>query len=354
MNRKKLLYAAIIAVVAGGCSKKNDNPTAAITNKQVITDFVNTVAQPQYAQLQQTAERLNAAVQTLNGAANAANLEATRTAWRDMRSVWEQCEGFLLGPVSDDNYDPNMDTWPVDYHQLDSFIGNSPSFGVDVVQHLSQGLRGFHPLEFILWGKDGAATADSITARQKQYMVALSADLLNNATQLNNSWLATGGNFRAQVLTAGEGSTRFATRQDALLAIVAGMSDICGEVGDGKIKEPYATTDSTITESPFSHNSMSDFTNNMKGAQNVYLCAYNGSQGASLSALVAARNIALDNKIKTRFAAAIAALNNVSATFEVALHSQRTQLQNAMTAILELQETLNGDLKTYVQTYVKD
>lgn len=354
MYRKKLLYAAIIAVVAGGCTKKTDNPTAAVSSKQVITDFVNTVAQPQYAQLQQTAAQLNAAVQTLNGAPTAGNMDAARTAWRNMRSVWEQCEGFLMGPVSDDNYDPNMDTWPVDYHQLDSFIGNSTSFGVDAVQALSQGLRGFHPLEFILWGKDGAATADSVTAQQKQYMLGLAADLLNSATQLNNSWLATGGNFRAQMLTAGEGSTRYATRRDALLAIVAGMSDICGEVGDGKIKEPYATTDSTITESPFSHNSMSDFTNNMKGAQNVYLCAYNGSQGASLSALVAARNIALDNKIKTRFAAAIAALNTVSGSFERALHTERTQLQNAMTAILELQETLDGDLKTFVQTYVKD
>lgn len=349
-----ILAAASVSMFACKKSSDNNNTTTAVTSKEVVTDFVNKVALPQYTNLQAKATVLNTAVNTLNTTPNAANLLAARSAWQDVRSCWEQCEGFLIGPVEDDNYDPNMDTWPVDYAQLDSFTLNSSSFTAATIQTVGQSLRGFHPLESILWGKSGNATVDSITAKQKQYMVGLSQDILNTCTSLNSSWATSGGNFQATVLNAGAGSALYANRKDALLAIVAGMSDICNEVGTGKIFEPFTSQDSTKTESPFSHNSMIDFTNNIKGAQNVYLCSYGGASGNSLSNLIAARNLSLDNKIKDQFAAAITALGNVTTTLESGIHTQRTQLQAAMTAITTLQATLDGDAKTFVQTYVTD
>ncbi len=329
-------------------------PVNVVTSQAVITDFVQKIALPQYASLLTNATALNNALATLNATPTNTNLLAARDAWRATRHSWEQCEGFLIGPVEDNNYDPDMDTWPVDYHQLDSFITTSASFDIATVHSLEQSLKGFHPLEFILWGRNGDATVDSITAKEKLYMVSLSKDILNSVDSLNNSWAAAGGNFQAQLLNAGTTSTRYTTRQEAVLAIVAGMTDICGEVGGGKLYEPFSLYDSTKTESPFSHNSITDFTNNMLGAQNVYLCTFNGQTGTSVSNLVAAKNLSLDTKIKTQFAAAISAMGNITMNFEPAIYTQRTQLQNAMTAINTLQATLDGELKTFVQTYVKD
>jgi len=337
------------------CKKTdNNNNNSTVAESAVISDFVSKIALPVYSDLQNKATLLNTAVNTLNTSPTDANLEAARTAWRNTRSTWEQCEGFLIGPVSDDNYDPNMDTWPVDYNQLDSFITSSSDFSVSTIEVLKESLRGFHPLEYILWGKGGSATAASITVREKQYMTALSQDIQNNCTKLNNSWLAGGGNYQSKVLTAGTGSTIYPKRQDAMLAIVNGMAEICDEVSEGKIKEPYTAIDSNLTESPFSHNSITDFTNNISGARNVYTCTFNGQSGTSMSSYVAARNIQLDNKIKEQFAAAISAMGNVTANFETAIHTQRTQLQAAMNAIATLKTTLDGELKTYVQTYAKD
>ncbi|NDC42816.1 MAG: hypothetical protein EBZ77_14910, partial [Chitinophagia bacterium] len=108
------------------------------------------------------------------------------------------------------------------------------------------------------------------------------------------------------------------------------------------------------TESPFSHNSITDFTHNMVGAKNVYLCTVNGATGASLSALVSSRNLSLNNTIIAKFDAAITALNTVNATFEYAIYNRRVQLQNAMTAINDLHEVLDHDLKNHIITYVKD
>lgn len=358
MKRLVFICAVSASILGAGCHKSNDNKTTTVTETQVLNDFVNKIALPNYANLQAKATALNTAIVALNANPTNDNLSAARQAWRDVRASWEGCEGFLLGPVEDNNYDPNTDTWPVDYHQLDSMISSSSSFSIGVVQNLVQSLRGYHPLEFILWGQTGNATSDSLTTSQKQYMVALSQDILNNIDSLNQNWATNGGNFQQQILQAGSGSTRYTSRQQAFLAIVAAMSDICNEVGQqsagGKIFDPYASRDTFQTESPFSHNSMTDFKSNIIGAQNVYLCTFNGSTGASLSSFVAQKNISLDNSIKAQFQAAINALNNVSGTFEYAVWNERTQLLAAMTALNTLQATLDGDLKTHIQTYVKD
>jgi predicted lipoprotein len=360
--KKIILLISAACITLSACHKtSNSTTTANVTETQVLTDFVNVIALPEYQNLQVKANALNNAVIALNDAPTQANLTAAQQAWRDVRTSWETCEGFLFGPVEDYSYDPNTDTWPVDYSQLDSLIAHSTAFSVPVVQNLNQTLRGYHPLEFILWGQSSLATSDSIanaSTSERQYMVALAQDIVNNVDSLNSSWSVTGGDFQKQVLQAGTGGTRFTSHQDVLLAIVGAMSDICNEVGqpttDGKIYGPYFTRDSFQTESPFSHNSMIDFKNNIIGAQNTYLCTFNGTNGASLSAFVAARNLSLDNTIKTQFTAAINALNNVNVTFELAIWTERTQLQTAMDAINTLQGTLDGDLKTFVQTYVKD
>ncbi len=355
MKKTSILFFTATILLSASCHKpKTTTTTAAVSETQITSDFVSKIALPQYQDLQTKAATLNTAINNLNTSATDADLTAAREAWRDMRATWEQCEGFLLGPVEDDNYDPNMDTWPVDYLQLDSFIYSSSSFDAATIQNLSQSLRGFHPIEFILWGKNGNATAASITAKQKQYMVGLSKDLLASATALNNSWAVTGGNFQAQVLNAGTGSARFATKQELFIAILSAMSGICEEVAGGKIAEPFNTSDSTKTESPFSHNSITDFTNNIIGSRNVYTCTYGNVSGQSLSALVAGKNISLDNKIRSQYTTAINALGNVTVSFETAVITQRTQLQNAMDAISSLQETLDGELKVFIMTNVKD
>ncbi len=352
--KTQLLAGVASCLILYGCHKPTTTTTTEVTSNEVISDFVNKIALPQYCELQTRATALHAAVVALNTASSNTSLVAARGAWQDVRACWERCEGFLIGPVEDDNYDPNMDTWPVDYLQLDSFTAYNTSFSAAALQAQSQSLRGFHPLEFILWGRSGNVTVDSIFAKQKQYMVALSEDILQTVSGLSSSWAATGGNFQAQMLTAGSGSTRFVTRKDALLAIVAGMSDICDEVGSGKIYDPYNEYDSTKTESPFSHNSITDFINNITGAQSVYLCSAYGQKGASISALIAAKNLALDNKLKQQFTAAINSLGNVSVSLETAIYTQRTQLQNAMQAISDLQATLDGSAKPFIQTYITD
>jgi len=132
------------------------------------------------------------------------------------------------------------------------------------------------------------------------------------------------------------------------------MTDICDEVGTGKMKEPYDAYDSTIVESPYSGNSLIDFKNNIIGLQNVYMGTYAGIQGLGIKDLVAAKNKSLDNKIQAEIAAAVSSFSNVTIPYEDAIFTQRVQVANIMTSLATLKETLDTELKPFITQYIQD
>jgi len=330
---------------------------------KVLADFGTTVGNPLYNDFEIKAANLKATVTTLASAATPtqAQLDAARAAWKDVRVVWEQSEGFLIGPVEDDNYDPYMDTWPTDHNAMETLLDGTDPLTADFLtgyndpeKEAEMTLRGFHPLEYLLWGTDGNRQPN-YSQREKDYMVALATDIHNNVAALKTKGATF---FTAELAQPGVSGSRYTSKKDALEAIANGLIDIVSEVGEGKMVEPFGETatqaDSTITESPYSHNSLIDFRNNIIGARNAYLCSYGSASGKSLSDLVKANNATLDQTIKSQFDAAINSFDGITTTFEQAVYNQRSQVQNTLSALATLKGTLEGNLVTYIQQYVKD
>lgn len=357
MNKNIFRIALIAALffLEFACNKASNSISTGnttTTEETVIKDFANNTALPQYSNLTNAAVSLNGAITTLNSTPNDANLAAAQTAWKNVRHVWEQCEGFLFGPVEDNDYDPNTDTWPTDYTQLDSLLASSNSLTTSDVSNLAQSLRGYHPLEYVIFGHGDGRTAAELTPRLLTYATSLSGDILyNNVQPLYQSWTSAPTDYIQQILTAGNGSTKFPKRQDLFLSIVGAMSDICNEVGSEKMYEPYINKDSTITESPYSGNTLSDFKDNIVGLQNVYL-GLNG--GTGIKDLVASKNKNLDNQIQAQITAAINSFSNITVRYEVAIYTQRTQVQTVMTQLSNLKDLLDNDLKNFITQYVQD
>lgn len=363
MKYIKLAVIGMVALGAVSCSKSDKpetNPTTDFNTLKAtfITDFVSKTAIPGYNDLATRSETFNDKVTILKGAPTEENLAAAKQAWRDMRSTWEQCEGFLFGPVEDDNLDPSMDTWPVDKSELDALIAdNSNQLKVEDIEQLPDALRGYHPIEYILWGADGQRKATDITAREMQYITSLTTDLKNICTALKTSWAPSGGNYGNKLLTIGASGNIYAKKQDVYIAIVDGMKGICDEVGGGKMKEPFDLKDGTKVESPFSGNSLTDFKNNLVGAYNVYTANFLGNKGVGLDQVVAAKNTALNKAVVEKFQAAIGSFDAITLPYEKAIldaGGQRTQCQNTMNAINALAEVLDKDLRDFVVKNITD
>lgn len=342
-------------VILLGCNKAREIDESEVDFRQlqqsVINDFTNNVALNTYLQMSIRAGNLHTAIQALDNDPSHNNLLAARNAWTSLREVWEQSESFLFGPVEDNDYDPHMDTWPTDYVQMDSLLASDNALEVQDVSKLTLSLRGFHPVEYIIFGNHGSRKASDLTPRQKKYMVSLSEDLLNSCNALYLSWTSAPENFAQEVLTAGTGSSKYATRKDLFLTMAGALAGICEEVGEGKLKEPFEMQNPEIVESPYSGNSITDFQNNITGIRNVYL-GLNGGRG--LSHLVAAKNKALDNTIKAKISTAISSFDNITVPFEEAIFSQRVQLQQTMSALQDLRDVLEDDLAGFIISNINE
>jgi len=342
-----VLLATSIAIFQS-CKKDNDDVVDVESlKKDILNNAANNVCQASYTDMSAKSNTLLTAITTLVATTNDANLNACRTAWKDTRNTWERSEAWLFGPVEADNIDPRIDTWPVDFNALETILSGSDALTEAYVDGLDDALKGFHPIEYLLWGQNGTKTAASFTTREKQYLLALAQNLNKLCGEVKDSW--TGG-YTGQLAAAGSGSTEYPTKLAAFLEIAEAMSGICDEVANSKMNDPFVAQDASKEESPFAKNSITDFTNNINGILNMYQGKFT-SDGNGIEDLVRYYNLSLDNEIKTKHAAAVAALQTITVPYGQAIFTQQTQVQNAMAKINDLAVTLDTKLKPFLQQY---
>jgi putative iron-regulated protein len=384
MKTKQIaILSALVLLSITACHKAENNTTTTNntnttppTSAQVIADFCTHVAAPDYNDMYNNAITFQNAEATFYANPNDNDLNTMRTSWKAMRAAYEAAEGFLIGPISTQDLDPDIDTWPVEQNELDSILNGSQTLDAAYINGntVPSSLKGFHPIEYLIFGTTGSATAASFTVtttsptgpRKKEYLHALTANIVSIASQIKDSYVVGSSNDYATVLNNAGSNSTYPTRKSALLDLVSAMSGICEEVGgsasDGKINSVYITQDVTLQESFFSDNSWSDFTKNIAGIKNMYMATYNGNaSGHSIHDLVNAKNLSLDNTIKSKLDAAINAFSNAHLPFGQSVVSERTQVQNIMTAIRDLQDVLddgtpnnNHDLADFMNQYVTD
>ncbi|MFT3704893.1 MAG: imelysin family protein [Agriterribacter sp.] len=354
---KKINKYFFISLIAAGaitsCNKNDDNGTTDTTalKKEILENAASTVCQASYDDLSAKADQLLTAVTTLTTTPTEDNLTACRTLWKSTRETWERSEAWLFGPVAVDKIDPRIDTWPVDFNDLNTVLASSDELNEAYIESLDEdhdALRGFHPIEYLLWGQNGDKAASSFTDREKEYLIALAQNLKTLTAEAKTSW---SGGYANLLATAGaSGNAEYPTTRVAYETIVDAMGGICDEVANGKMKDPFEAQDPKLEESPFAENSLIDFTNNIQGILYMYQGKF-AQDGKGIEDLVRAYNLSLDQEIKTKHATAIAALQAIDVPFGEAIITKQQLVQTAMDKINDLASTLADKLKPFVQQY---
>ncbi|MBX2924646.1 MAG: hypothetical protein KF746_20760 [Chitinophagaceae bacterium] len=356
MTKATSIALALIAsagIMMSSCKKddNNENTDTTALKSLILQNVANRVCLDSYQDLWSKTNDLLSAVNDLTASATDDNLNKCRNLWRSSRETWERSEAWLFGPVDADKIDPRIDTWPVDFNDLNLVLESSDVLDeayIDGLDEEHDALKGFHPIEYLLWGVNGDKKAADLTDREKEYLVALAQNLVKLTNEVKTSW---SGGYAIALETAGNsGNTEFPSKRVAFETIVDAMEGICDEVANGKMKDPFEAQDPKLEESPFAQNSITDFTNNIKGIMDMYQGKFN-EDGEGLEDLVRVHNLSLDNDIKTKHGTAIAALQAITVPFGEAILTQQTQVQTAMDKINDLAETLAEELKPFVQQY---
>ena len=339
-TRRFSVAAAIVCGVAtlAAC---NDSVTAPVlaAPTSIVSSVVENVYLPTFDSLNARAARLSAALDALKATPSPENLAAAQSAWRATREMYERNEGFAFGPLVTSEYDPNMDTWPIDRAGIDALVSGNGSITKEEIDGEDGTLKGFHGIEYILFGDNGSTTSASLTAGQLAYLSAAGQSLAAVASALDEAWSPTGGNYAGQLTSAGDGTSVYASVGAALQELVSGLIEPTDEVPNSKIALPLSSGDTYFEESAFSDNTLNDLKNDLHGAYAVYTGSFSGDANG-ISTLVAAQSATLDQQVRTQFAAAFAALDAVGPSFDDALHNNPAALRTAQQAILTLNRTL--------------
>ena len=315
----------------------------------MLDDFANTVVLATYTDLDNKAGELLATVKALAADTTQANLEKAQNAWKAARRPWEQSEAFLFGPVDTQGLDPALDSWPVDHVNLQSVLDSGDALTVEFVSGLEDTQKGFHTIEFLLFREGNQRKASDITERELEYLVSTTENLRASTMQLRLAWAPEGENFSSAVAQAGTGSVVYPSQSAAVQEMVNGMITIADEVANGKISDPYNESDTTLVESQFSFNSISDFQDNLRGIQNVYMGKFM-SDGQGLNEFVNSHDPELDARFQQEVQAAIDAIGAIPDPFRDSITANRGAVQAAIDAVRQVQQTLEQDIFPLVQS----
>ena len=306
-----------------------------------LNDFANTVVLATYIDLDNKAGELLNAVKALGEATNQPHLELAQAAWKAARTPWEQSEAFLFGPVDTQGLDPALDSWPVNRVDLDGVLASGQALTEGAIDALEDTLKGFHTIEYLLFREGDQRKAADITPRELEYLVATTENLKAKTAQLRHAWDASGENYAGEVANAGTSSTIYKSQKDAMQEVVNGMIVIADEVANGKISDPFNEKDTTLVESQFSFNSISDFQDNIRGIQNVYMGKFT-ADGQGLNKFVNGVDADLDARFQTEVQTAIDTIGAIPDPFRDSITSQRAAVQAAIDAVSTIQQTLEN------------
>ena len=294
------------------------------------------IAQATYEDSLTAARHLDAAAQALVAEPTEANLVAARQAWLEARVPYQQSEAYRFGNPAVDDWEGLVNAWPLDeglIDYVDSSYGDSsdenPYYAANVIAHselriggsdidastidtaLLESLqevdgiesnvsRGYHAIEFLLWGQDlngtdagaGARPAtDFDTAnctggncdRRGAYLTAATALLISDLEDAVAMW-SDGGDARADVLDG--------TPEEGLAMMLTGLGSLSyGELAGERIQLGLMLHDPEEEHDCFSDNTVWSHYYDLVGMQNVWRGRYvrtDGSlvEGESLQGLV--------------------------------------------------------------------
>lgn len=324
-----------------GCDKKEkESILISDESSMVIESLSNNVLVGKLSGLYALSESMLQIAGILHDSPNSeGDLSTAKNVWVNVRENWKIAEGFPFGPGETKGLIAALDSWPIDRVMLAAILAGTDDLTVSFVESQSDNLKGFHAIEFLLWGEDGNKKAIDFTPRELDYLVSVSEVFNKDAENLYQSWHASYENYVSNLINAGQSGSVYDSKKAVLEDFAAGIIQLANEMANNKIGTPLSAEDFLLGESPYSDNTARDLFDNIIGIQ----LFYEGVAEDGLTVIVNSVDEVLDSRVKTEIEAAKAAIEAIPASFNEAVGAgspNRTTVVNAQTALLKLAGSL--------------
>ena len=326
----------------------------------MLRDVALTVIVPTYETLASAAESQAQALRALEANPDASTLAAAQTAWRSARSAWKQSEAFAFGPAASLRSAAKIDWSPIRADRVEQAIAGGSDFDSATVEDLGANVKGLLALEYLLFdpvGGDDAALAGLRASRPRRaYARALAENIRDQAVLLRDAWSPSGGDFAAELATAGQGSETYPTVKSAVDALVNQLIFLSDDVALRQLQAPLGsdgTPRPDLIVAARSRSGLADVLDDVAGIQNAYFGTYEGNTGASLSRIVGRLSVPTNTAIELSLQRIFAAAADLTVPLEDAVVSERSPVERAQKRAVDLMRHLEIDLVSALGTTLR-
>jgi putative iron-regulated protein len=370
MSRKPL------AILASGLASATviftSGVAAAATDPAAIVKTYVEIGHAKYEDALITATALDKAIDALLANPSEDTLKAAKEAWIKARVPYQQTEAYRFGNPIVDDWEGKVNAWPLDEGLIDYVdksygtesdeneqytlnvianpkftIGGKEIDATKITPELLSGTlqeagetesnvaTGYHAIEFLLWGQDLNGTGPGAGARpatdydtknctnghcdrRAQYLKAASTLLVSDLDYMVKQWTPEGEAAKAVLSDPKKG----------LSTMLTGMGSLSyGELAGERMKLGLLLHDPEEEHDCFSDNTFNSHLNDAIGIDEVYTGKYtriDGTkiEGASLSALVAEKDAALDKEMTAKLDKTLEAMHAMAKRGEVEAYDQ--------------------------------
>ncbi len=347
MKFTRSFIVALSLLSIAGCTPETAPyvPWTPIETPEVNDNIATNVINNQFKEVDEKIQSLYQAVSNFTTQRTQATLDTARSRWRESHEWWCESQAMAMGPSQDKQLSAQIDSFPVVVADLEQIIKITPIINEDIIQGFSGSLKGFHALEYLLFGKSGTKQISEFTPKEFDYISALAREMERQSRSVRYAWDPTKGNYVGQVTDPGQPGGAYATDTDALRDILDAMIFICNDLAERKIGNPYEMRADTLEESRFSSNSTNDYRSNVLGVLYLY---QGGKQPNSygISGLVFSKSgRALDDKVFLELKNAEEAIKALFPSFASSLNANPDAVANARAAVRTLRVTLETQVK---------
>lgn len=311
----------------------------------VAGELARDIIVPTYDDVVARANDLATAAHAFAAAPDGTTLGELRAAWRAARVPWKQTDAFRFGPIAIQSLGTAIDQIPVDPARIEVELAGTAPIDVASVESLGANKKGFHTIEYFVFGADDAVlasmTTDALAARRRDYLVGCADNLAATAAKLRDAWV----DYAALLADPGADNTAYPTIKASIDALVNESVFQVEVVADARIGKPMGTaTGGTpqpdLQESPLAGTSIDDMTQTLTGIRNIYFGSRDGTPGKGIGQIVSAASPATDRDVRTTLDAAFGAIAAIPPPYTQALRDQRPEVMTAYTAVQDLQRVL--------------
>jgi predicted lipoprotein len=323
----------------------------------LLENLTTQVILPEYDDFTTEASDLVTSVQGLVGHPDADSLSEAQDHWRAARKAYRKLDALHFGPGYTLHITERIDVAPAEPDGIEALVSSEDAITDATISQAGGHEKGFLGLEYLLFAdtsSDAKAQApaladDDLAVRRRDLALAMAHEIEKSSFQLNDAWES--GGYRAQVTTAGKGSTEYTSQRAAVDDMVGGVAYALEIIVGIRLAPPLGrksggTPDASLDPTLRSDSAVADMQATLSGIAAMY-------DGDGFSSVIRKKSEKLDDLVLANLGDVEAALSAIPAPFGAAVVNDTPLVKAAFDSGANLKTTWNTEVSSALGATLK-